>query len=458
MLLVVAILLFTKTIGTTIVKKHLISESFRDMHEEVLQITSEYERSLTDFSYTTKSFTEQLQSVYRFLNLEVWIVNSDGNILCTASGDTTVVDKNIHKYDSEFLYETTYTKKNIKNLYDTKSNIVISPVISNENTVGYVVLLSPFSNITKKTNHLISVFFVYLLFFLVFVFLILIYIAKITIHPTSILTNAAKEFASGNFHYTFTLPENNDYKDLEAALKLMVAEIQTAEKYQQKFISNISHDFRSPLTSIGGYATAIKDGTIPYEMQEKYIDIILFETERLKKLTSNLLELSQLETGNLLLDKADFDIIESIEQLASTFEHKCNKKHLQIRLSFPTDSLIVNADKSRIEQVIYNLLDNAIKFSKNEGFIDIKVEIRGEKLFVSVKDYGKGIEKKDQSHVWNRFYKSDASRGKDKKGTGLGLSIAKEIISAHGQNIHVISTVGVGTEFIFSLDYHTSLR
>ena len=235
------------------------------------------------------------------------------------------------------------------------------------------------------------------------------------------------------------------------ALNYMARELRTLEEDERKFISNISHDFRSPLTSVKGYVEAMKDGTIPVEMQEKYFDIILFETERLTKLTTNLLDINKYGQGGLIMDISDFDINGVIKNTAATFEGACVKKHIMIDLVLTGETMLVTADMSKIQQVLYNLIDNAIKFSNENSSIKIETTDRGEKIFISVKDTGIGIPKNSINKVFERFYKTDLSRGKDKKGTGLGLAIVKEIIQAHKENINVISTEGVGTEFIFSL-------
>jgi len=193
------------------------------------------------------------------------------------------------------------------------------------------------------------------------------------------------------------------------------------------------------------------DGTIPVEMQERYFKILLFETERLTDLTQDLLTLNEFDTKNLLLDKKSFDIHEVIKNTASSFEGTCRNKRISIELLLATKILNVYADQRKIQQVLYNLLDNAIKFSSNDSQITIETREKNGKVFVSVKDNGIGIPRKSLNKIWDRFYKTDLSRGKDKKGTGLGLSIVKEIIQAHNENIDVISTEGVGTEFIFSL-------
>jgi signal transduction histidine kinase len=238
---------------------------------------------------------------------------------------------------------------------------------------------------------------------------------------------------------------------LSASLNYMSTQLRDMEDYQKKFVANVSHDFRSPLTSIKGYLEAMADGTIPVEMQERYFKILLFETERLTDLTADLLTLNEFDTKNLLLDYSDFDIHEVIKNTARSFEGTCTQKKISIELLFAAKVLKVHADKGKITQVLYNLLDNAIKFSSNDSEITIETTERNGKIFVSVKDHGIGIPKKSITKIWDRFYKSDLSRGKDKKGTGLGLAIVKEIIQTHGENINVISTEGVGTEFVFSL-------
>ena len=193
------------------------------------------------------------------------------------------------------------------------------------------------------------------------------------------------------------------------------------------------------------------DGTIPVEMQDKYLKIILFETERLTDLTKDLLTLNEFDTKHLLLNRTEFDIQQLIKDTAASFEGTCTSKHITIDLLFASRTLTVWADQRKVQQVLYNLLDNAIKFSEFDSSITIETTERGEKAFISVKDNGIGIPRQSLNKIWERFYKTDLSRGKDKKGTGLGLSIVKEVIQAHNENINVISTEGVGTEFIFSL-------
>ena len=208
----------------------------------------------------------------------------------------------------------------------------------------------------------------------------------------------------------------------------------------------------SPLTSIKGYVQAMTDGTIPPQLHQKYLNIILFETERLTDLTQDLLTLNEFDRNEMILDKTEFDIQQMIKNTAASFEGTCTSKRISIELLLLAGNILVYADRRKIQQVLYNLLDNAIKFSNDNSSVQIETTVKSGKVFVSVKDYGTGIPKESLGKIWDRFYKIDASRGKDRKGTGLGLSIVKEIINAHNQNIDVISTEGVGTEFIFTLE------
>ena len=243
---------------------------------------------------------------------------------------------------------------------------------------------------------------------------------------------------------------------LAATLNYMSDELDKMEEYQRTFVANVSHDFRSPLTSIKGYLEAILDGTIPPEMQEKYLHLVISETERLNKLTQGLLTLNSLDAKGYL-SRSNFDINRVIKDTAASFEGTCSSRSIILDLTFSEPVTMVYADLGKIQQVLYNLIDNAIKFSHNDSAIYIQTSVKYEKAFISVKDTGVGIPKDSLKKIWERFYKTDPSRGRDKRGTGLGLAIVKEIIQNHGETIDVISTVGVGTEFIFTLPRATNL-
>ncbi len=278
-----------------------------------------------------------------------------------------------------------------------------------------------------------------------FVFLFRIY------RPFTKVVDAASGYVSGDSPNRPEYQGNDELGRLTASVNYLISSVENSNEYQRQFISNVSHDFRSPLTSIKGYVEAIQDGTIPYEMQDRYLNIVLSETERLNKLTEGILLLNTYDDDRMFLNLTDFDLTEIIDSTIDALEGTFQKKNIVIRKHLPSDQLLVHADRSRIQQVLYNLIDNAVKFSSADSEIIVSVQLQKSRLFVSVKDFGEGISKEHLIHIWDRFFKTDPSRGKDRKGNGLGLSIVKEIIRAHDQNINVISTEGVGTEFIFTL-------
>lgn len=293
--------------------------------------------------------------------------------------------------------------------------------------------------------------------FLLSLFPLLVFYLKLY-KPLDQISESAFQYMRHGSHSKILYDQDDELGRLTAALSYLTASADNSGDYQRRFISNISHDFRSPLTSIKGYVEAMLDGTIPPEMQERYLKIVLSETERLNKLTADLLLLNTFDDNGLYLELSDFDLSDVIRQTVNTFEILCSKKNLTIRTSLPAAPIMVCADLIRIQQVLYNLIDNAIKFSYPDKEILVSVHEQRKLVFVSVKDYGEGISKDNLAKIWDRFFKTDPSRGRDKKGTGLGLAIVKEIIRSHNQNINVISTEGVGSEFVFTLAKSEHIR
>lgn len=448
---VVMVFILVNTYGMTLLKNKLKKDQINLLYKEASLIANAYRGNIFVENNLDDDLASQFKSIDTYLNIRVWIVNREGRIIADSSNVNNPLDVNLNDLDPQFLNKTLSENTMFKNIFREPMLSVIYRVDYNFRLRGYIVLHSPMSEIQDRANMYLDVINICFLIFFPLLFLIFIYIYYITARPLKKLMKAAMEYSSGNYTYKLNIKGPNEYRDLGAAISYMAEEISMLDDYQKKFVANISHDFRSPLTSIKGYAEAILDGTIPTDMQDRYLNIILFETERLNKLTSSLLELNRFESRSALLDIVSFDINLVIKKTAESFEGACRSKKITLNLVFSSTETYVDADMSKIQQVLYNLIDNAIKFSHNNSKIKVSTEEKGEKVFVSVKDYGIGIPKDSIKKIWDRFYKTDASRGKDKKGTGLGLSITKEIIQAHNENINVVSTEGVGTEFIFSL-------
>ena len=353
--------------------------------------------------------------------------------------------------DLDFWLNAQYKISNFYGYFSSPHLNVIVPVENRGTTEGYVTYHYGMQQLYQKRSGLLGILqMVFLAVYALCGLLLLCYQKWVHI-PMQQIIKGASEYANGDLSYRIPVKSEDEMGYLANTLNYMADKINQNGEYQRTFIANVSHDFRSPLTSIKGYVEAILDGTIPPELQDKYLNIISHEADRLEKLTRSLLVLNDLDERKRMMNIRRFDINDVIKNTANTFEGTCSKKNIDLELLLYGKELFVEADMEQIQQVLYNLLDNAIKFSNDNSSIIMETSVKNDKVFVSVKDHGVGIPKESLSKVWDRFYKTDTSRGKDRKGTGLGLSIVKEIIKAHNQNINVISTEGVGTEFIFTL-------
>lgn len=434
--------------------KHLTDRTASSLYREATLIASNYAVQIYDKDEGAKADAElQLQAIDTYISANVWIINNAGRVLFDSRQATDYYDADVYGDFDPAATGGYYMTGDFYGAFEEETLSVFSPITSNFKVIGYVIIHQPMKSITESRNEILNIMFVTTGVILILSLAVLLGFTTFVYQPLRKITKAAEEYAKGNM--TYTLKESHTHDEmgyLAGTLEYMASEIAKSEENQKKFIANVSHDFRSPLTSMKGYLNAMLDGTIPPEMHEKYISIVSNETDRLTKLTNGLLELNTLSSrGSMILEVSDFDINGVIKRTAEIFGGTCTEKKINIELVLTGKRLYVMADMGKIQQVLYNLLDNAIKFSHTNSIIKIETTEKSEKIFVSVEDHGIGIPKESLSKIFDRFYKTDLSRGKDKKGTGLGLSIVKEIIQAHEENINVISTESVGTEFIFTL-------
>ncbi|WP_368505754.1 ATP-binding protein [Alkalihalophilus sp. As8PL] len=268
--------------------------------------------------------------------------------------------------------------------------------------------------------------------------------------PLREMNQIALQLAKGDFSQHVRVATNDEIGQLGTTFNYMAKELENIEQMRTDFITNVSHDLRSPLTSIKGFLTALLDGTITEHRKNHYYTIMKNETERLSKLVNDLLDMSQLQHGHIKIKPSFYNLSEQVRLIAAKMEPQLQASELFIELEEEARDVFVFADQDRIEQVLINLIENAIHHSPPEKPIYIHITEAGERVKVSIVDVGEGIKKEDLFYIWERFYKSDKARSK-KVGTGVGLSIVKSIIELHQSSIHVKSEVGLGTTFTFTL-------
>ncbi len=452
-LILLGLFILLATFTTREIQQVLINERQENLLSEanllVEQTIISYSEGEKSLHYLQTRFDEFME----MLHTDIWFFSEEGVLIAAANTTSSYkTPTNLLKIDSKMQMNQGFRMAG--DFYGMFENSMVSiglPVYIDETVEGYLVLHTSMEEMDNLQSDVLTVMYMPFLVILLVVVVLLAYLTKMIIRPIVKLNVAAREYAKGNFEVKTGVEQNDEIGELSNSLEYMASELSKLDEYRKNFIANISHDFRSPLTSIKGYLVAMLDGTIPLEKYNRYLYIVLNESNRLTKLTASLLELNNFDTHGPILEKVNFDVVDLVRTTRNILEGVCEKKNIDVQINSSAKNTTVYADKMKIGQVIHNLIDNAIKFSPQNGIIAVSIYEKNGKLFVSVKDQGPGIAKEKQQKVFERFYKTDSSRGKDKQGTGLGLAITKEIIKAHGENINLVSTEGAGSEFVFSL-------
>ena len=325
------------------------------------------------------------------------------------------------------------------------------PLKYKEQVVAGVYMITNLPDLTGVRYDILVMYITSFVFAVIISFVLAYLFSRKITAPIKAIKKAANDFSCGLLDTRIDVKAKDELRFLAEAFNEMADSLSKAEKMRTSFISDISHELRTPMTTIIGFVQGILDDTIPYEKQNMYLQIVLDETKRLSRLVSDLLESSKFSSDNFKLEKTSFDINEQLRITMIAFEKRFEKKHLLLNATFMKEKEIVFADKDCIKRVLTNLIDNAVKFSYDGGKIDIKTVSDENEVTVSVMNEGEGITDDIKSSVFERFYKSDKSRSKNTGGVGLGLSIVKSILNKHGEKITVRSEPGKYAEFSFKL-------
>lgn len=267
--------------------------------------------------------------------------------------------------------------------------------------------------------------------------------------PLTAMAMAASDMAKGSFSVRAPEEGANEVHKLAVAFNQMAEQLESLEQSRRDFVANVSHELRSPVTSIQGFAQGLLDGTISSADRDDYLQVIVDETHRLSKLIAGLLNLSRMESGTTELAMTDFDVNEVARRVLISRMAQIDEKRIDVDADFENDCCYVYADQDQIEQVIINLVDNAIKFTPEGGHLSVITRVMGDHVSLRIKDNGIGILPEDAAHIFDRFYKADKAHTVG-KGTGLGLAICQRIMERHGQTIRLVSGEG-GAEFEVTL-------
>ncbi len=380
------------------------------------------------------------------------VLCSDAPLGCEHQGMTVSRDY-LDKVYAEGIVSDSGT---ISGLYENARYVVSVPILdSGTNTpVGMVMVSSPLEQTRTIMRRITGIFIFVALLVLLLSTIVMNYFAKRHSRPIRDLARTATAFGHGDLSARVKVDEDypEEMEELALAFNNMASSLQKSEYQRQEFVANVSHELKTPMTTIGGYIDGILDGTIPEEKRRHYMQIVSDETKRLSRLVRSMLDISRLQDQGGIPEenKTRFDLEECAGQVLITFEQKITAKKLNVEVDFPDHPVYTLANQDYITQVIYNLLDNAVKFCPEGQNLGLKIREGGNKAYISIANDGKTIPPEELALVFDRFHKLDKSRSQNRDGWGLGLYIVKTIVCSHGENISVTSVDG-RTEFTFTL-------
>lgn len=346
--------------------------------------------------------------------------------------------------NDESYFEVGSLDNRLENVFYTAS----TPFYNEEGSVaGYIFISSPASSLKDMWAELFKAFVICMSLSILVMFLFLYFTTKKLTKPIKLMSKAAAQMSKGDFSNRIPVEGNDEITDLSIAFNAMSNSLSQLEGMRRSFVANVSHELRTPMTTIGGFIDGILDGTIPPDKQEYYLSIVSSEVTRLTRLVHTMLNLSRLESGEQKVQPTEFSALDLICEVLSSHEQRIEGKSIQIEGLEDVTEVRLVADRDLIYQAVYNLTDNAIKFTDDGGTINYLVSHQSDSVHIKVKNSGKGIEPSELQYVFDRFYKADKSRSANKEGTGLGLYIVKTIVDIHGGSITVSSKLGEFTEF-----------
>lgn len=437
---------------SVIYTNHYMSETKQELIEQGEKIAGAINKAYNTGNINNLAY--EMQVLEDYMGAGVLLVNKEGVIVLASPGMDSSLLGHVLAYDE--LVEG-IQEGNVVSLETGSSSIFGTPMLIvgyplSEGQLSGIFMCRSMPEIKVSLNEMYRAgVFCLLLAFLLTALVSLVTSRKMT-EPLMDMNRAAKEIAGGNFEKRVEITSKDEMGQLAESFNHMAESLENIEKSRRAFIANVSHDLRSPLTSIQGFLTAMLDGTIPPEKQERYLRIVLEESQRLSRLAEGIVDMSRAQDSKIVLEMTSFDLNEVIRENSAVLEPQLQEKGLSVEVSFAAKETMVYADQDKISRVLHNLMSNAIKFSRENGTIEIETTFSGKnKVLVSIRDHGAGISEEDQKYIFDRFYKVDATRNKDKTGAGLGLSIVREFIQAHGETVAVKSKLGEGSTFLFTL-------
>lgn len=444
------------TLEFTLVSQYMARERERSLKENAKSVAG-----IINSGISFNNLQIFLSNFSRSTRTHILIINKRREIELSASAENKI-NKSVQRVPSEFCSRVLSNEENIEigtmNGLFTESMFTLQiPTINpaDNSVAGAVFISSDMPELQRLNHELLSISAFCMLIVVIVSFILSYMLSKRISKPIKEIGISAKEFAKGNFKRRVKLNADDssisEIDELALTFNDMAYELEKFEDIRMSFISDVSHELRTPMTTINGFVDGILDETIPPERQKEYLKIVHDEVNRLSRLVNSFLDITRMQSDKLALDLTNFDINEMIRLTVINLERRIEEKAIRVDIEFSAETCMVKADFDSIKRVLTNLLDNAVKFTNQSGIITIRVTVRQQDVWISVRNTGVGIPPEQQRIIFERFYKVDKSRSINKDGTGLGLYIVNNILKAHGRSIRVKSAENEYTEFVFSL-------
>ena len=422
-------------------------------------------------SLTDKDFVNYIQSVVLLTDTTVLVCNTEGLVVCAAgtnrnqelltSGEVSIPAWATNQLLSGRSYSGMTTFDGIFNTRCYVTSVILSPLVRDQNTgelvssnvpTGFLFVANDATSVMEFLQHTFQLFFITAIAVLLITLIICSFTVQKMVDPLKSMCSFAHRFARGEVDVRITdyKNRNDEIGELAAAFNAMADSLAQAEQKRSEFVANVSHELKTPMTTIAGFADGILDGTIPPEKERESLQVISSETRRLSRLVRRMLELSRLQSSERVAAQEQFDAAEILLRVLVSLETKITEKDLEVETHLPNGPVMVWGDPDAVTQVCYNLLDNAVKFASPKGLLTLKITTKAGKAYIAIGNQGETIPPEQLTHIFDRFHKADSSRSTHKDGVGLGLYIVKTLLNTYKEDIFVTSENGF-TEFTFTL-------
>lgn len=418
--------------------------------DQVNALTSQYTKK---YSEETNYFYQlSLDQLARYINGTIIIVNSNGTVFANSKTNAEIpATIDLSDYKDVLMGSSTYRTGGFINIFGYNTFSVASPFTYQNNVEGIIFVVTRNTVLNSETIPVVHMNLFSVATAIVFSLVASYFLSVRFIKPLKKIENAAKDITAGRYVTLKSSSGIKEYNELITSFNKMSSDLEKQDKIRSDFIANVSHDLRTPLTTIMGFTKGIMDGTIPPEAENQYLGVVLSEAERMKNMVANNLDLSKYESGMVRLNMSVFNLNDIIRSVCLSMEKRIREKGIVIDFSYEFAENFVEADESTIHRVVQNILDNALKFASKNSQIEISITVKEKLTHCRIKNYGSTISDEEQKYIWDRYYKIDKSRSVDKKGSGLGLFIVKNIMNQHNQQIFIDSGDNY-TAFEFTLN------